>query len=331
MNFLRTGKNSFWHAVMVIVFLGISPWTNAGYEGHEEAKKLIKDMVSKHGFDEAALVKLFSAAEKKDKILTAIAKPAEHVLEWSEYQDIFLTEKRIAEGKAFMQVNAKALADAEAKYGVPARIIAAIIGVETFYGTRKGTWRIIDALSTLAFDYPPRAKFFRGELEHFLLLAREQGFDPLTLEGSYAGAMGFGQFIPSSYRHYAVDFDGDKTADLFHNVNDAIGSVANYFAEHKWKYGEPVTFPLTLTGESWKPLVATKLKPIHKVSDLQAAGVPIPEGVKADADARLQRLLGKNGEEYWLTLHNFYVITRYNLSHMYAMAVYQLSEKLAQP
>lgn len=332
MKFLRAvNKRTFLHGLWATVLASGASLVSAGYQEHGEAKTLIKEMVAEHGFDQAALITLFSAANKKDSILTAIAKPAEKTMEWEKYQDIFLTEKRIAEGKAFLKTHAEALARAEAMYGVPARMITAIIGVETFYGTRKGSDRVIDALSTLAFDYPPRAKFFRKELVQFLLLAREQGFDPLALKGSYAGAMGYGQFIPSSYRHYAVDFDGDKVADLFQNVNDAIGSVANYFAEHKWQKDGPVTFPVTLNGEQWQSLIATTLKPAHKVSDLRAAGVVMPEHLPDDADARLQLLQGKAGPEYWVTLHNFYVITRYNLSHLYAMAVFQLSEKIAQP
>ncbi len=317
--------------ISALVLASAAGQASANYAEHEQTKQFIAEMVKDHGFDAAALKQLFSGAERKESILTAIARPAEKRLEWDKYQDIFLTEARISQGKSFMKDHAQTLARAEEKYGVPPHIIAAIIGVETFYGTRKGSFRVLDALATLGFDYPPRAAFFRKELGQFLLLAREQGFDPTKLEGSYAGAMGYGQFIPSSYRNFAVDFDGDKVADLFHNVQDAIGSVANYFAKHHWRRNDPVAYPLTLSGDGWKPLVATSLKAEHTVADLKKAGIQVPAHLSDKSAARLQHLVGKAGDEYWLTLHNFYVITRYNHSHLYAMAVYQLSEKLRHP
>lgn len=306
-----------------------SSLASASYADHPEAKAFIDEMVSKHQFDKKELEGIFKEAEKKESILKAISRPAEKRLEWKGYRKIFLTKDRIKKGVKFMETHADTLARAEKQFGVPAHIITAIIGVETRYGGNKGSYRVVDALSTLAFDYPPRSKFFRKELAQVFLLSKEQGFNALDLVGSYAGAMGYGQFIPSSYRHYAVDFDGDNVADILNNPVDAIGSVANYFAEHKWKSGEPVAFETTISGDV-EALTHKKLKPSHKLSELKTAGVSVPDGYEPDQIAKLQPLQGANGEENWVTLHNFYVITRYNHSHLYAMAVYQLANEIKQ-
>lgn len=313
--------------LFTLALIGTSFLANASYLAHPEASKFIDEMVQKHQFDKAKLESIFSAADKKQSILDAISRPAEKRLEWKGYRKIFLTKDRITKGVKFMREHQSVLARAEAELGVPAHIITAIIGVETRYGGNKGSYRVIDALSTLAFDYPPRSKFFRKELEQVFLLAKEQGFNELDLVGSYAGAMGYGQFIPSSYRHYAVDFDGDKVADILNNPVDAIGSVANYFAEHKWKSGEPVAFR-TEIAEGTESLINKKLKPSHSLQDLKQAGVKIPDGYALEQDAKLQPLNGSEGLEHWVTLHNFYVITRYNHSHLYAMAVFQLANEL---
>ncbi|MDX1452371.1 MAG: lytic murein transglycosylase B [Oleiphilaceae bacterium] len=302
---------------------------SANYLEHPEVAGFIREMVAEHEFDQASLEQLFAQAEKKQSILDAIARPAEKRLEWKGYRKIFLTEDRIAKGRAFVKEHAETLARAERELGVPPHIIAAIIGVETRYGRHKGSYRVIDALSTLAFDYPPRSKFFRKELAQALLLAREQGFEPLALKGSYAGAMGYGQFIPSSYRHYAIDFDGDKVADILDNPVDAIGSVANYFKQHKWRSGEAVAMPVSVQGKKYEGVLHDSLKLKHRVADLRAAGVTVPKGVADDKQAKLLALQGAEGLETWLALHNFYVITRYNHSHLYAMAVHQLSQEIA--
>lgn len=305
---------------------------NANYTQHDKANSFIDMMVEKHGFNQAELKQIFSKAEKKESILEAIARPAEKRLEWKGYRKIFVTESRISKGLAFIKENRESLNRAEEKFGVPIHVIAAIIGVETRYGQNKGSYRVVDALSTLGFDYLPRSKFFTKELEQVFLLSREQSFHVLDLKGSYAGAMGYGQFIPSSYRHYAVDFDGDKVADILNNVTDAVGSVANYFKMHKWQEGQPVAFQLSKQdlGDKYEGLVHKKLKPSHTLADFSKLGVKVPEGLDMSMPAKLQLLQGASGEEYWLTLKNFYVITRYNHSHLYAMAVYQLSEALRQ-
>lgn len=326
---MRSGNKLFFVISACLMLLSVSS-ANANYIEHEKAKSFIDMMVSKHGFESAKLAEIFSQAEKKDSILKAIARPAEKRLEWKGYRKIFLTDDRIKKGLAFIEENRESLKRAQEKYGVPVHVIAAIIGVETRYGRNKGSYRVVDALSTLAFDYPPRSKFFTKELEQVFLLSKEQGFAALDLKGSYAGAMGYGQFIPSSYRHYAVDFDGDKVADILNNATDAVGSVANYFKMHKWSEGQPVAFQLEKSdlGEGYQELVHKKLKPSHTVADFEAHGLRLPAGLDKNMPAKLQILQGATGEEYWLTLRNFYVITRYNHSHLYAMAVYQLSEAL---
>ena len=314
--------------VVGLSVLVVSQASFAGYEGREDVDAFIDDLVSEHQFDRESLRAVFKKAEQKESILKAIARPAEKRLEWAGYRKIFIRDDRIKRGKAFMKEHAETFARAEAKFGVPKEIIAAIIGVETRYGSNKGSYRVIDALATLGFDYPPRSKFFKSELKQVFLLAREQGFDVEELKGSYAGAMGYGQFIPSSYRHYAVDFDGDGVVDILNNPVDAIGSVANYFSKHKWRAKEPVSFPVSVTGEAYKPLINTNLKPKNTLTELKVAGVFIPEQYALSQAAKLQVLQGPNGVEYWATLHNFYVITRYNHSHLYAMAVYQLANAL---
>lgn len=300
----------------------------ADYAGHAEAKKLIDEMVQEHQFDRAELQAFFKTAEKKQSILDAITRPAEKRLEWSEYRKIFVTESRTAKGVEFWQENRATLERAEKEFGVPAEVIVAIIGVETRYGRHAGNYRVIDALSTLAFDYPRRSAFFRKELKHFLLLTRDQKQDPLTLKGSYAGAMGYGQFMPSSFRAYAVDFDGDDIADIWKNPVDAIGSVANYFKEHGWNYGDEVVSRAHVSADYDTELLSTGLKPKVIYSQLAENGYRATTEVSADTKVLPMRLQGVHGAEFWLGLHNFYVITRYNRSQMYSLSVHQLSQEI---
>jgi len=301
------------------------------YNENKLADELIQEMVEKHNFSQADLEPLFVSAIKKQNVLDAISRPAEKRLTWKEYRKIFLTKTRIANGVTFWEENKATLEKAEAEFGVPSEIIVAIIGVETLYGKRKGTFRVIDALSTLAFDYPPRSQFFRRELVEFLLLAREQKQDPLALTGSYAGAMGYGQFIPSSYRAYAIDYDKDGFADIWNNTEDAIGSVANYFKRHNWKTGEQVVVRSRVQKNYDEGIVNKSLKPSMNVGELEALGFKSVKPLKAaNAPASAIRLEGEWGAEYWLGLHNFYVITRYNHSRLYAMAVWQLSQEILE-
>ncbi|WP_371872603.1 lytic murein transglycosylase B [Gilvimarinus sp. DA14] len=299
----------------------------ADYREHAETQKFIDKMVNEHGFERANLEALFANTERQERILELIARPAEKTKSWADYRKIFIQDKRISDGVKFWQENRNALARAEQVYGVPAEYIVAIIGVETLYGRVTGSYRVMDALSTLAFDYPPRSPFFTKELENYLILMREHGKDPLINKGSYAGAMGYGQFMPSSYRHYAVDFDGDDWPDIWNNTTDAIGSVANYFKQHGWQRGDFVTVrvrPPAEIGDLPSPIN----KPEQTVPDWQKAGFTPVQSVPAEAPAVVVRLDGALGDEYWLSFINFYVITRYNRSAMYAMAVHQLAQAI---
>jgi len=292
-----------------------------------ELREFISEMVAKHGFDSARLATLFGQVETKPNIIKAISRPAE-AKPWHAYRKIFLTESRISGGVRYWSEHAELLAAAEAKYGVPPEIIVAIIGVETRYGGFTGRYRVIDALATLAFDYPKRSAFFRSELEEFLLLSREEALDPLLPKGSYAGAMGLGQFIPSSYRRYAVDFDADGDRDLFTSNADAIGSVANYFAVHGWRTGAPVTAPAQISGEGYHDLVELGYKPQRRLERFPGYGVTVDGVDYNDRLAALIELETEQGPTWWVVYKNFYVITRYNHSPLYAKAVQELSQEI---
>ena len=311
----------------------ISVQANASvnYAQRADVKQFIDEMVNQHQFDRAYLEQKFATAKRLDNVLESIAKPAEKELTWKQYRPIFVTSKRTTKGKVFMQQHRETLDRAEKEYGVPVEVITAIIGVESYYGKHTGKYTIFDSLTTLGFDYPKRSKFFKSELKQFLLLSKEENIDVDEMTGSYAGAMGMPQFISSSYRRYAVDFDGDGKRDLWNSVPDVIGSVANYFSEHGWQKGSSVVLPALVKNTSVVNS-ENKLKPYDSVGEFKKQGVSIQRGAdKAIDDAELATLLkleGKQGEEYWLGLENFYVITRYNHSDLYAMAVFQLSEKL---
>ena len=303
--------------------------TAADFSDKKEVKTFITEMVKKHQFDKNVLETLFTEAKLYDSILEAIARPAEGK-PWYQYRPIFVTKKRTQGGINFWKENADALMRAEQKYGVPREIIVAIIGVETRYGKHAGNYPVFDSLATLAFGYPPRAKFFKSELEHFLLMTREEKINPKDLLGSYAGAMGMPQFISSSFRRYAIDFDGDGKRDLWNNPTDAIGSVANYFRKHHWKPGQPITHQVQVHGVRHNKLISKKLKPIHTQQELLNNGVILPGYVAENLKGRLLKLKKPGKPEYWIAWNNFYVITRYNHSALYSMAVYQLSQKIKQ-
>jgi len=308
--------------------LGSLPLQAADYTG-ANVDEFIAEMTRDYGFASEQLRDLFKQAERKQAILDAISRPAERVKPWKEYRPIFLTDSRVAQGVDFWRENEAALSRAEAEYGVPAEIIVAIIGVETFYGRNTGSHRVIDALSTLGFDYPPRQPFFRQQLKEFLLLTREEQVDPLTLKGSYAGAMGLPQFMPSSFRAYAVDFDGDGHIDIWNNPTDAIGSAASYFKQHGWAAGEPVVARAKVSGERFEEGLTVGLESQKNAGEMRALGWQFDKSVADQTAVTAFRLEGAEGDEYWLGLPNFYVITRYNRSVMYAMAVHQLSQLLA--
>ena len=290
--------------------------------------KFITEMESKHQFNREKLTTLFKTVEVKDSILKAISRPAEKSIPWHKYRKIFMKEKRIKGGVTFWDKHGETLNKAEQKYGVPAEIIIAILGVETRYGGNVGGYRVIDALSTLAFRYPPRSKFFRSELEHFLLLTREEDMSRLSPIGSYAGAMGLGQFMPSSYREYAMDFDGDGKRDIWTNPVDAIGSIANYLKRHGWVAGKSITHRTMFSSDVPTVLIEKGYKPSLTRGELSTAGVSLENLPCGQDKIAVISLTQKTGEEYWLARQNFYAITRYNHSRMYAMAVTQLAEEI---
>lgn len=303
----------------------------AFYKDHVEAKRFVDEMVAE-GFDREYLTSTLATAQRKDSILKAISKPAERRLTWGDYRKIFLGQSRVDQGVKFWNEHAKTIQRASEEFNVAPEIIVAIIGVETRYGRHAGKYRVLDALATLGFDYPPRSKFFRKQLKELFKLSKEEQLPIGDLKGSYAGAMGYGQFIPSSYRHYAVDFDADKKRDILSNPTDAIGSVANYFAKHGWLKEQPVTARVKLSKTVSDDVTNIALKPVKSLSEWSDLGVNIPQEWQSDLaqKATLMKMTSGKKVEYWLGLQNFYVITRYNHSRLYAMAVHQLSQEIAK-
>ncbi len=294
-----------------------------------EVRDFLAEMVNKHGFDAQWLDQVFAESVILEDVLESINRPAEG-MPWHRYRPIFMTESRVAKGVEFWDTHADVLARAEAEYGVAQEVIVAIIGVETLYGTRKGKRKILDALVTLAFKFPRRAAFFRSELEQYLLLCREESFDPEVLTGSYAGAMGVPQFISSSYRRYAVDFDGDNVRDLLNNFDDAVGSVANYLNVHGWIRDAPIVLRARVKGDGHEALLGRGIRPNTSLKNMRATGVAISAGPVDQTQGALFSLETKKGDEYWVGLQNFYSITRYNISKLYAMAVFQLAEAVRE-
>ena len=280
-------------------------YLQSDYLSHPKADLLIDELVNEHGFEENFVKEVLSVAKKKQKIIDSISKPAEFTWTWDRYKKLFIEEKRIKNGKIFISKNIRVLEKAEKDFGVPKEVITAIIGVETRYGKIQGSYRVIDSLLTLGFDYPRRSKFFRKELVNFFLLTRENELDILEIKGSYAGAMGYGQFISSSYRAYAIDYDGDGSADLFNSVDDAIGSVANYLYIHGWKREGDIVYEA----------FPNNVRKVFKPSDELSKFIPLS--------------FNENGKDInFIGDDNFIAITKYNISHFYAMAVYYLSEEL---
>lgn len=293
------------------------------------ARSFIEEVSARHELNPAELRGMFRGLERQEAVLEAIQRPAE-TLSWYRYRPIFVTGARAEAGVEFRDTHADVLRRAEEEYGVPVDIIVAIIGVETLYGRRAGEHPVMATLATLAFEYPPRADFFRSELEHFLLLAREEDIDPTTVTGSYAGAMGMPQFIASSYRQYAVDFSGNGRRDLLNDAADAIGSVAAYLAAHHWQAGEPIASRAMTDGDAHRELLGDGLRTSATGAQLRAAAVsadPMPDD---DERVALFELEGADGPELWIGWHNFRVITRYNHSPLYALAVVQLAERIRE-
>ena len=332
------------------LFLTIS--ANANYLGHESAQNLIDELTSEFGFDRETVESVLADADHVPKIIELMTRPAESI-SWHKYKDIFLQPDRMNAGVEFIRNHQEQLLLAEEKFQVPAHIISAIIGVETFYGKYLGTYRVLDALATLGFDYPKRAPFFRSELKHFLILACEERIKPFDadeacdrtsdrqssgkgrtideLVGSYAGAMGYGQFIPSSYRNFAIDFNEDGIRDIWTDKTDAIGSVANYFARHGWELDGPVLEYVTVAAPIQSSLVQlanSDLKPNKTVQEWRGLGIRSTAPDLASAALFSYKLDEENNDrsnEYILGFDNFYVITRYNRSRLYARVVYQLA------
>ena len=288
------------------------------------------DVAQAGGPAEADVLAVLAGAKTQQSILDAISRPAEATKTWAQYRPIFLTQKRIDDGVAFYREHRELIDRVAAEHGVAPEIVVAIMGVETGYGKNTGKYRVVDALSTLAFHYPPRAAFFRGELKQLFLLGDQHLAWPLDeLRGSYAGAMGWGQFMPTSIAKWAVDEDGDGRIDLWNSLPDISASIANYFAEHGWKAGEPVAVRAQPAADA-KTLLDPGLDPVYPVQQMEAWGYAPVEHVDAATPSTLLRLDGEKGPEYWIVFGNFRAITRYNKSPMYAMAVFQLANWIAQ-
>ena len=319
--------------VLALILASAAPTSHAlaprPYATHPEVKAFIREMVEQHRFVQSELEYVFARARREPAILKAMQPPEpKERRPWSAYRALFVNDRHIQAGREFWRAHGAALERAQREFGVPAEIIVSILGIETFYGRNAGRWRVVDALATLAFDYPPRAAFFRGELANYLLFARDLGFDVFSVRGSYAGAIGIPQFMPGSYLRYAVDFDGDGVADLRASAADAVGSVANFLKQHGWRAGEPVMAPARINGEGYRPFADGGVDPRYPVAELARAGV-VADGVPADERAALIEL--ENGvapSEYRLGLANFYVLTRYNRSSFYAAAVMDLAAAL---
>jgi membrane-bound lytic murein transglycosylase B len=309
-----------------LLAFGLMATTTAFAQDPAEPALFISELAEETGWAAADIQATLDGARKVQSILDAISRPAE-AKPWRDYRPIFLTTARIDAGVAFMREHQQLLERVERDTGVPASVIAAIIGVETSYGKITGNFRVLDALYTLGFHYPPRASFFRSELKHLFRLAGEEQLEIGSLKGSYAGAMGWGQFIPSSYRHYAVDGDGDGKRDLWNSLPDIVASVANYFVEHGWAH-DAVVAERAQAADDAKPFERDGLNMTSTVGDLAALGYTTATPLDPAQPATLLKLEGSAGDEYWLVFPNFYVISRYNRSPLYSMAVHQLSQEL---
>ncbi|MBL8432463.1 MAG: lytic murein transglycosylase B [Dechloromonas sp.] len=324
-------ENDLKHALAALLLAAGACLTHAApgsFASDPAVIEFARDLEQRHGFSADELLQQFAQIRPNERVLQLIRPPVSPLQRsWERYRPRFLTERRINGGVRFWQENRSSLARASALYGVPPEIIVAIIGVETEYGGNTGGFRVLEALATLAFHYPRRAEFFRTELEQFLLLARENGFDPVDMRGSFAGAMGIPQFMPGSQRRYAVDFDGDRKIDLSGSVDDAIGSVGRFLEQHGWEAGQPIAVRARTRGEPDRSLIEAGIQPTLLVADLAQ------HGITADASPRATVTLvdlvspGRPAE-YWLGHNNFYVITRYNRSSFYAMSVFQLAEAI---
>ncbi len=312
--------------ILACLFFIMVPLSHADINHMPKVKQFVQYMIEKHNFEKRQLQSLFEKISINESVLSKIASPYE-AKPWYIYKRLFITQDNLTKGLAFWHKYETTLTQAQQRFGIPPHIIVALLGVETKYGERPGNYRIFEALASLAFDYPPRAQFFTKELEQYLLLTKEKNLDPLSLHGSYAGAIGVPQFMPSSYRHYAIDFSGQGKVDLQRNTIDAIGSVANYLHQHGWQKNQPIVTPAKVVGHQYQKLKFLN-QPKHTLARLAHFGVSATQSFAPSRRATLIKLENQNHAEYWLGFHNFYVITTYNTSPQYAMAVYLLSEQL---
>ncbi len=314
--------------LLLLLFVGASSARALDIE-NPAISSFIDSMVSDHSYDRDTVEDVLQQAKIQESVLEAIDRPAERTKEWHEYRDIFISDERVQAGATFWREHSTELQRISEETGVTVEILVGIIGVETYFGRITGNYRVLDALATLAFEYPPRAKFFRSELEHFLLLVREEGMDATGATGSYAGAMGRPQFMPSSYRAYAVDSSADGKRDIWSDWADVIGSIANYFVRHGWRENDEIVAQAALSNQWQGDLPENTLKPQETVTSLSHQGVLFVTDLPGDQQSQLLTLEGDDGEEHWVGFHNFFVITRYNRSVMYALAVHQLGQEIS--
>ena len=314
--------------ILLIAFL-TSQSIYSDYSVKDETIEFIDYMVQKHGYEKSNLESIFQRAEYQEKVVRIMNRQPEGTMTWERYREIMVNESRISAGKEFIRSHKQDLKRAEKIYGVPAEIIASILGIETRYGRIKGNIRVIDSLSTLAFDYPRRSKFFKIQLEEFLLLSKEENFNPEEIEGSIAGAMGYGQFMPDSYRDYAVDFDNDGVRDILNNPVDAIGSVANFLNKKgKWKPNAPIAIRAKAINEIKE--IKSSFKPYMTSMELEKIGLVASEGITGNLKFVPISLELEDGYEYWLGFDNYHSISRYNRSKLYVMAVFEFSNSLSK-
>ena len=319
-------------AVTLVALLACGSIPAAGSTALDPAAEIepfVARMAEKHDVSAHRTRALLADARVLDSVLEAMRRPAERK-PWYEYRRIFVTEKRIARGAVFWRAHARPLARVAERFGVPPEIVVAIIGVESFYGVHRGRIRVLDALATLGFRYPRRSAFFLSELEAFMLLSDEERLDSRSVRGSYAGAMGIAQFISSSYRRYAIDFDGDGSRDLMQSPEDAIGSIANYLAMHGWLPGAAIAVRAEVEGDAFRTVVEQGIEPQASLASIRAKGVSFATYAAEEEQGALLEFETRSGHEYWIGLTNFYVITRYNRSRLYALAVHQLAQRIRE-
>ena len=316
-------------ASVTLLCLEISSNESFDYSSRDDVKEYIEEISNKHGFESDKLLKLLGSAVYQEKVVRIMNRQPEGTMTWSRYKEMMVSDSRISAGKEFIKLYKEDLYKAEDLYGVPAEIIASIIGIETRYGRITGNIRVLDSLMTLSFNYPRRSKFFKVQLEEFLLLSREEGFNPESLQGSIAGAMGYGQFMPDSYRKYAVDFDSDGVRDILTNPVDAIGSVANFLNKKgKWRPNTPIAIQANVYNQS-KPLKSS-FKPYMTNNELDKLGLVASQDIPGNLKFVPFSLELEDGYEYWLGFDNYQALSRYNRSKLYVMAVFEFSQLLSQ-